>query len=96
MDVGTAPARPNVAAPRMGHARSRGPAARDDYRGGVQIVDRERYRDRWVAVDPADGTVVAESQSLDGLHALLDESPTTPVVIQRVPSFDDPMFVGLG
>lgn len=56
----------------------------------------ERYRGRWVAVDRDDDEVVANAPSLEQLQAELKESPGLPVLIRRIPSRDDPVFVGLG
>jgi len=58
--------------------------------------DLERYRGRWIAIDPGDDAVVAATGTLEDLHGLLDSNPERTVVIQRVPGSDEPLFVGLG
>jgi hypothetical protein len=62
----------------------------------MRAEDVERYRDRWVAVRRSDETVVADAASLDELRATLQQVTHPQVLIRRIPSLADPIFVGLG
>lgn len=55
----------------------------------------EAYRGPWVAVGEADERVVADAASLAELHGVLAGREHPPVLIRRIPSLDDPIFVGL-
>ena len=54
----------------------------------------EHFRGRWVALDDA-GDVVADADELGVLLENLEQAGIRAHVVQRVPSVDDPMFVGL-
>jgi hypothetical protein len=54
----------------------------------------ERYRGRWVGVDAA-GCVVADAEELDELLDSLDAAGIVGATVQRIPSLDEPLFVGL-
>lgn len=62
----------------------------------MQDDEVERYRGRWVALDDSDDHVVADADSLEALLADLDRQSERRVLIQRIPSLDDPLFIGLG
>lgn len=48
-----------------------------------------------MAVGEADERVVADAASLAELHGVLAGREHPPVLIRRIPSLDDPIFVGL-
>jgi Family of unknown function (DUF5678) len=54
----------------------------------------EQYQDRWVAIQH-DGTVVADAEDLEALLSLLQTMPDSKAAIQRIPAFNEPVFVGL-
>jgi Family of unknown function (DUF5678) len=60
----------------------------------VNEAAMERYRNRWIAIQ-ADGAVIADAEDLDGLLKQLKGLPDAKASIQRVPSADEPLFVGL-
>ena len=60
----------------------------------MRQADVERFRGRWVATDRLDDHVVVDAASLNQLHARL-EGYAEPLLIQRVPSADEPIFFGL-
>lgn len=62
----------------------------------MKLGEVERYRGRWIAVDRGDDHLVADAPSLEQLQAKLAAVPGLEVLIRRVPSADDPLFVGLG
>jgi len=62
----------------------------------ISMPDLEAFRGQWVAIDRPNRAVVAVAESHEGLLAALARFPGRRVVVQRVPSLDDPIFVGLG
>ncbi len=54
----------------------------------------ELFRGRWVALDDT-GNVVADSDELGELLERLEAVGLRANTVQRVPSADDPLFVGL-
>lgn len=72
-----------------------GPTGHTTSLGDVPF-EPERHRGSWVAVDRDDERVVAEAPSLEQLQADLAASADQPVLIRRIPTDDDPIFVGLG
>jgi hypothetical protein len=54
----------------------------------------ETFRGRWVALDEA-GDVVGDAGDLGSLLKGLETSGVQAHTVQRVPTTDDPMFVGL-
>lgn len=54
----------------------------------------ERFRGRWVALDEA-GDVVADADELGTLLENLASAGLHADTVQRVPSADEPLFVGL-
>ena len=64
--------------------------------GAMRAEDVERFRDRWVAVRGSDETVVADAGTLAELRATLPRIAHPQVLIRRIPSLSDPLFIGLG
>lgn len=62
----------------------------------MQQTERHEHRGEWVAIDPATDRVVVGHEDFAGLHELLDRDRIVGVVIQRVPTEDDPILIGLG
>ncbi|HWL45509.1 MAG TPA: DUF5678 domain-containing protein [Ilumatobacter sp.] len=60
------------------------------------VLDLEKYRGKWVAVDPSGGVVVEAAETHEALLQALEHQPGRKVVIHRVPVLDEPIFVGLG
>jgi len=54
----------------------------------------ERFRGRWVALDDI-GEVVADADELGSLLERLEAAGVHASMVQRVPSADAPLFVGL-
>jgi hypothetical protein len=55
----------------------------------------EQLRGQWVAVDEAHETLVAFASSLEGLYVALRETEHPPVVMWRLPTLDEPIYMGL-
>ncbi|MEX2627086.1 MAG: hypothetical protein WD225_09380 [Ilumatobacteraceae bacterium] len=55
----------------------------------------DRYRGRWVALDQDEPVVVAVADSHEALLHELEHGVARKVVIQRVPTMDEPLFIGL-
>ncbi len=55
----------------------------------------DQHRGRWVAIDDATGEVRATATSDDELYAILDRGQFGRVTVMRVPTLDDPIFIGL-
>lgn len=52
------------------------------------------YRGRWVGVDSS-GHVVADADEVDELLHALDAARIVGATVWRVPTLDEPLFVGL-
>jgi hypothetical protein len=60
----------------------------------VDAAKLETYAGRWVALGP-DGGVVASADELDELLVRLGRNEVRASTMRRIPSLDDPLFVGL-
>lgn len=66
-------------------------------RHAMRADDIERYRGRWIPFDQADDDrVIADAASLEALHEALATFEHPRVLVHRVPTVDEPLFVGLG
>jgi len=67
------------------------------YDAGMSLTlpEVEKYRGQWVAVDQRRDVVVESADSHEALLAALEQQPGREVVIHRVPTRDEPIFVGL-
>jgi hypothetical protein len=59
----------------------------------MRPADVERLRGRWIATDCANENVVADAASLEQLRERL-AGRTDAILIRRIPTADEPIFVG--